>query len=75
MTIDISKLNHPIALFGNGEKPFHPKPIEILKNAGSILCADGGANKLKQIGFAKIKDNDLYIRILSKDDQSKNVQK
>jgi len=80
MTIDISKLNHPIALFGNGEKPFHPKPIEILKNAGSILCADGGANKLKQIGFKpdiilgdldSLKNSSFNCRIIKLNDQNK----
>ena len=51
MPIDISKLSYPITIFGNGEQPFHPTPLKILKNSGSILCADGGVNKLKKMGL------------------------
>ena len=51
MPLDISQLNDPFVLFGNGEIPTHNIPTNILKSAGTILCADGGADKLKHLGF------------------------
>jgi len=51
MPIDVSNLKDPFVLFGNGEIPTHQIPIQTLNNAGSILCADGGADKLNLLGF------------------------
>jgi len=51
MPLDISQLKGPFVLFGNGEIPTHNIPTNILKSAGTILCADGGADKLKHLGF------------------------
>ena len=33
-------------IVGNGEFPAHPISLNHLKNAGSIICADGGADQL-----------------------------
>lgn len=46
----VSALNpqfkQPIILFGNGEIPSHPIELNTLKNGSTILCADGGVDKL-----------------------------
>ena len=36
----------PVVIVGNGESPVHKIPLNHLKNAGSIICADGGADQL-----------------------------
>ena len=51
MLFDISQVKGPFVLFGNGESPTHKIATEILKNARTILCTDGGADKLKSLGF------------------------
>ena len=51
MPLDISQYKGPFVLFGNGETPTHTTPIKILKSAVTILCTDGGADKLKSLGF------------------------
>ena len=51
MILDISQFKGPFVLFGNGESPTHKIPTEILKNAGAILCTDGGADKLMRLGL------------------------
>jgi thiamine pyrophosphokinase len=33
-------------VLGNGSFPIHPIPLEILKNAKTIICCDGAANEL-----------------------------
>jgi len=38
--------NNPVVIVGNGEFPAHPISLNHLKNAGSIICADGGADQL-----------------------------
>jgi len=52
MYLDTSQLIGPFVLFGNGEIPSHQIPLNQLKKAKSILCADGGATQLTQLGFA-----------------------
>ena len=41
----------PIILFGNGETPSHPMVIKTIKNANTIICVDGGADKLMHLGY------------------------
>jgi thiamine pyrophosphokinase len=80
MLFDISQIKGPFVLFGNGESPTHKIPTQILKNARTILCTDGGANKLKNIGlqpdlilgdFDSISDNSFGCEIIKLVDQSK----
>jgi len=52
MAIDVSQWKEPFVLFGNGEIPSHQIPLDQLKRAKSILCVDGGATNLTQLGFA-----------------------
>ncbi len=51
----VSALNpqfkQPIVLFGNGEIPSHPIELNTLKNASTILCADGAVDKLLSLEF------------------------
>jgi len=51
MPLYISQLKGPFVLFGNGEIPTHNIPIKILKSAGTILCIDGGTDKLVDLGL------------------------
>ena len=37
---------NPVVIVGNGEFPAHQIPLNHLKNAGTIICADGGADQL-----------------------------
>ena len=80
MPFDISQVKGPFVLFGNGESPTHKIPTEILKNAGTILCTDGGTDKLKSIGLQpdlilgdldSISDNSFGCEIIKLVDQSK----
>tara|TARA_B100000686_G_scaffold146589_1_gene154062 strand:+ start:1690 stop:2322 length:633 start_codon:yes stop_codon:yes gene_type:complete len=43
--------DHPIILFGNGSPPVHQNEFLKLQNAKTILCIDGGAIKLLELGF------------------------
>ena len=49
MPLDNSQYKGPFVLFGNGSLPTHTIPINILKSAVTILCTDGGADKLKNL--------------------------
>jgi thiamine pyrophosphokinase len=80
MPFDISLVKGPYVLFGNGELPAHTIPNIILKSAGTILCADGGANKLKRLGFRpdfilgdldSLADNYFNCNVIELKDQSK----
>jgi|TARA_B110000240_G_scaffold98623_1_gene111727 thiamine pyrophosphokinase len=51
MPLDNYQYKGPFVLFGNGETPTHTTPIKILKSAVTILCTDGGADKLKSLGL------------------------
>jgi len=51
MLIDITKYKSPFILFGNGEIPKHKIPIQKLKQSGTIISVDGGADKLKTLGL------------------------
>ena len=39
-------------LFGNGHLPVHQNELSCLKKAKKIICLDGGANKLKLLGYS-----------------------
>ena len=43
--------DEPIVLFGHGQPPVHPNEFLRLNKAGTILCTDGGADRLKKLGF------------------------
>jgi len=49
--MQFSPSDEPIVLFGNGQPPVHPNEFLRLNKAGTILCTDGGADKLQQLGF------------------------
>ena len=51
MIIGKIKYKSPYVLYGNGKIPRHNKPIKILKKSGTIISLDGGADKLKTLGF------------------------
>jgi len=50
MSPDILQFKTPIILFGNGVIPKHPVVLNKISKAKSILCVDGGADKLEKIG-------------------------
>ena len=39
-------------LFGNGQLPVHQNELSCLEKAKKIICLDGGANKLKLLGYS-----------------------
>ena len=41
----------PIILFGNGEIPSHPIVLNKIKGVGTIICLDGGTDKLIKLGY------------------------
>ena len=43
--------NNPVVIVGNGEFLTHSIPLNHLKNAGIIICADGGADQLISHNF------------------------
>ena len=49
--MQFSPSDEPIVLFGNGHPPVHPNEFLRLNKAGTILCTDGGADRLQQLGF------------------------
>ena len=49
MPLDKSQYKSSFVLFGNGSPPTHTTPINILKSGVTILCTDGGADKLKNL--------------------------
>ena len=38
-------------ILANGEFPTHSYPLKLIKNAKSIICTDGSADKLIKIGY------------------------
>lgn len=80
MPFDSTQVKGPYVLFGNGEIPSHDIPLSLLKNAKTIFCADGGANKLKGLGLQpnlilgdldSITKNKFKCKIIELKDQSK----
>ena len=49
--MQFSPSDEPIVLFGNGQPPVHPNEFLRLNKAGTILCTDGGADKLHKLEF------------------------
>ena len=49
--MQFSPSDEPIVLFGHGQPPVHPSEFLRLKKAGTIICTDGGADRLQQLGF------------------------
>jgi len=49
-----NSFDNPIIVIANGSFPSHPLPLRYLKNHGTIICADGAADKL--INYGKIPD-------------------
>ena len=46
-----TKLIEPVTILANGKYPSHHYPIDIIKNAKTLICTDGSANKLKKHGY------------------------
>lgn len=70
-------------LFGNGELVNHPTLLESLNKAKNIICLDGGADKLKELGHTpdlivgdmdsiKLNPDNYKCDILELSDQSTN---
>ena len=51
MNVDLNNFKPPYVLYGNGELINHSLPLKKLKNSGTIIALDGGANKLIKLGF------------------------
>ena len=49
--MQFSPSDEPIVLFGHGQPPVHPNEFLRLKKARTILCTDGGADRLYKLGF------------------------
>ena len=45
------KLIEPVTILANGKYPSHHYPLQIIKNAKTLISTDGSANKLKKHGF------------------------
>ena len=42
----------PVVILANGVFPTHLIPLEILKNAGTVICTDGSANALAKLDLS-----------------------
>ena len=73
----------PIILFGNGEIPSHPIVLNKIKGVGTIICVDGGTDKLIKLGYKPTciigdldslskKPEDYGCEFISLPEQSKN---
>ena len=73
----------PIILFGNGEVPYHPIVLNKIESVGTIICVDGGADKLIKLGYKPNciigdldsllnKPEDYGCEIIALPEQSKN---
>lgn len=45
------KLIEPVVIIANGKYPSHHYPLDKLKEAKTIICTDGSANKIKKHGY------------------------
>lgn len=61
-----SLFKSPIVILVNGLFPTSPAPLEILENAGTVICTDGAINKLEKL--------DLIPHIIIGDLDSKDIQ-
>ena len=41
----------PVVILANGSFPTHPIPLEILADAGTLICTDGSANTLDKLNL------------------------
>ena len=73
----------PIILFGNGEVPSHPLVLNKLESFESIICLDGGTDKLIKLGYKPAciigdldslakKPEDYGCELITLPEQSKN---
>ena len=73
----------PIILFGNGEIPSHPIVLNKIKGVGTIICLDGGTDKLIKLGYKPTfiigdldslskKPDDYGCELIALPEQSKN---
>ena len=73
----------PIVLFGNGDLPVHSISRKKLQEAATLICVDGGADKVISLGIkpdiilgdldSVVKDEKHYqCPVISLKDQSKN---
>ena len=44
-------IESPSILFGNGEVPSHPIVLSKIESVGTIICLDGGTDKLIDLGY------------------------
>tara|TARA_B100000900_G_scaffold45121_1_gene33554 strand:+ start:981 stop:1601 length:621 start_codon:yes stop_codon:yes gene_type:complete len=44
-------IESPMILFGNGEVPSHPIVLSKIESVGTIICLDGGTDKLIDLGY------------------------
>lgn len=42
---------YPVVILGDGRFPRHPLPLEILREARTVICLDGGARRAMEHGF------------------------
>tara|TARA_B100000214_G_scaffold372809_1_gene351789 strand:- start:171 stop:794 length:624 start_codon:yes stop_codon:yes gene_type:complete len=47
----LNRIKTPIILFGNGKVPSHISVLKRINNANTILCVDGGIDKLIRLGY------------------------
>ena len=65
-------IKEPVAILANGNFPSHPIPLGILMDAYTIICCDGSANNLEEVGM---EPNYILGDIDSIDDDLKNKYK
>jgi len=73
----------PIILFGNGEVPSHPSVLKVINEAKTLVCLDGGTDKLLDLGLEPhhilgdldslaLKPHAYGCEVIELPDQSKN---
>ena len=73
----------PVILVGNGEPPTHPLTLKVIEDANTIICIDGGTDKLLDLGYKPniilgdldslaLDSEDYNCKVINLNDQSKN---
>ena len=73
----------PVILIGNGEAPTHPTTLKVIEDANTIVCIDGGTDKLLDLGYKPnyilgdldslaLDLEDYSCKVINLNDQSKN---
>jgi len=73
----------PVILVGNGEAPTHPTTLKVIEDANTIICIDGGTDKLLELGYRPdyilgdldslaLDLEDYSCKVINLNDQSKN---